>query len=197
MTSYDNDKKLTGSSKTTYTKVAKISTGASVSAHQEQFDKKGKATTKTDFTIKCVGGTLYFDMKMMMPEQNQSASQDMEMVIDGVDLEMPSKLEVGATLKDAKMHISYKSKSNGTAIPMMGISVRVFNRKVEAKESITTPAGTFECYVLSEEVETQTIFKIKAKSRSWFSFTAGTVKTESYKDNGKFMGSSELTEFKK
>ncbi len=197
MTSYDDDKKITGSAKTTFTKVTKLTDGASVSAHQEHFDKKGKPSTQTDFTFKCINGTLYMDMKMMMPQNNQNASQDMEMVIDGVDLEMPSKLEVGASLKDANITVSYKSKSNGTVIPMMGMTVRIFNRRVEAKESVTTPAGTFECYKISEEAETQTIFKIKAKSINWFSHEVGTVKTESYKDNGKFMGSSELTEFKK
>lgn len=196
-TSYNEDGKLTGSVKSTFTKVGKVTGGTSVTVHAEYFDKKGKSNNTGDYTITCKSGVLYFDMKAMMPQQNQNASADMEMVLEGVDMEYPSKLEVGGTLKDANIKVSYKMKSNGTPVPMMNIEVRVFNRKVEAKESITTPAGTYECYKISEEVETKTMFKIKAKSVNWFSYQVGNVRTESYKDNGKMTGYSELTEFKK
>ncbi|MCC7302709.1 MAG: hypothetical protein IT233_08705 [Bacteroidia bacterium] len=197
MTSYNENGKLTGSVKSTFTKVGKITGGTSVTVHSENFDKKGKSTHTGDYTITCKSGLLYFDMKAMIPQQNQNAGTDMEMVLDGVDMEYPASLEVGASLKDANIKVTYKMKSNGSPVPMMNIEVRVFNRKVEAKESITTPAGTYECYKISEDVETQTIFKIKAKSVNWFSYKVGTVRTESYKDNGKMMGYSELTEFKK
>ena len=79
----------------------------------------------------------------------------------------------------------------------MNMNVSITERKVEAKESITTAAGTFECYKISEHSEIKTLFAMKFKSISWFSFEAGTVKTESYKENGKYMGKTELAEIKK
>jgi hypothetical protein len=192
MASYDEEGKITGTTKTNYSKVAKTATGNSVTAIQENFDKKGKSTTKSEYTIRCSDGTLFLDMKMMIPQQQ--AYQDFEMTLDGADLEIPSKLQVGAILKDANITVKFSSK--GTPMPMMDMSVKITNRKVEGYESVTTPAGTFMCYKISENFETKTLFSIKGKSVNWFSFEAGNVKTESYKENGKFMGKTELTEIK-
>ncbi len=196
MTSYNDDGKVTGSTKTTYTKVSKTAAGASVMAHQENFDKKGKPSTVSDFMIKCDNGVLIFDMKMSMPQQQQDAYKDMEMTMEGNNLEYPSELVVGSSLKDADVKFTFKTKE-GMVMPMSGLNIKISNRKVEAKESVTTPAGTFECYKLSEFVETKTMFTIKAKSIIWFNYEVGTVKSESYKESGKFLGKSELTEIKK
>lgn len=196
ITSYNDDGKVTGTTKTLYTKVSKTPLGASVNASQENFDKKGKSVTKTDYTLKCEKGTLIIDMKMMMPNQQAEAYKDMEVTMDGSNLEFPSDLNVGSSLKDAEVRFTVKTK-DGMVMPMSNFAVKIYNRKVEAKESITTPAGTFECYKITENAETKTMFTIKTKTITWFSFEAGNVKTESYKENGKFVSKSELTELKK
>jgi hypothetical protein len=196
MTSYNDDGKITGSTKTLYSKVTKTASGASVLAHQDNYDKKGKLSTSSDFSIKCDNGVLVFDMKMAMPQQQQDAYKDMEMTMEGNNLEYPSELVVGNSLKDADVKFTFKTK-DGVVMPMSNLSIKISNRKIEAKESVTTPAGTFECFKLSEFVETKTLFTIKAKSIVWFNQEVGTVKTESYKESGKFLGKSELTELKK
>ena len=196
MTSYNDDGKITGSSKTVYSKVTKLPGGVSVTANQENFDKKGKSNSKSEFTIKCDKGVLYFDMKSMMTDQQAESYKDFEMTVEGADKEIPSEFVVGSTLKDANMKITVKTK-DGMPMPMMNMSFKVTNRKIEAKESITTPAGTFECYKITEDIETKTMFTIKMKSVNWFSHEAGNVKTETYKESGKYMGKSELTEIKK
>ena len=38
----------------------------------------------------------------------------------------------------------------------MKITSHIKERKVEAKESVTTPAGTFECYRISSVIEAET-----------------------------------------
>lgn len=195
MTSYNDDGKVTGSTKTLYTKVNKTTTGASVTAQQESFDKKGKPSSKSEYTINCEGGVLKFDMKMMIPQQQQESYKDMEMTMDGTNLEFPASMEPGTTLKDA--NVTIKVTSNGMPMPMMNMSIKITDRKVEAKESVTTAAGTFECYRISENFETKTMFSIKGKSVNWFSYEVGTVKTESYKEKGKLVGKTELTELKK
>lgn len=193
MTSYNDDGKAIGTTKTIYKKVDKSGSAISVNATQENYDKKGKLSVSTDFTIKCLNGTLLFDMKLMLPQQQAESFKDFEMVVEGADKEIPSDLSAGSTLKDADIKFSFKTK-DGTLMPMMNMSVKITNRKVEGKESITTAAGTFECYKITEDVEMKTIFKIKAKVASWFSKEVGTVKTESYKENGKLTGKTELTE---
>jgi hypothetical protein len=135
-------------------------------------------------------------MKLMMPQQQAESSKDMEMSVEGADKEIPGDLSVGSVLKDTQVKFSFKSKT-GTPMPMMNMSVWITDRKVEAKESVTTTAGTFECFKITENAEVKTIFKIKTKTATWFSKEAGIVKTESYKDNGKLAGKSELTELTK
>lgn len=167
-----------------------------VSAQQENYDKKGKLSTTTAFTVKCANGVLSFDMKLMLPQQQAESFKDFEMTVEGADKEIPNNLTPGASLKDAEVKFLVKTK-NGTPMPMMNTSVMITNRKVESKESITTPAGTFDCYKITEDVEMKTLFKIKSKAASWFSKEAGIVKTESYKENGKLVSKSELTEISK
>ncbi len=195
MTSYNADGKPTGTTKTSYSKVSKTTNGAMVNATQENYDKKGKLSTTSNYTIKCDKGTLYFDLKMMMPDQQAEAYKDFEMVVEGAEKEMPGDLVVGNTLKDANVNFTFKTK-DGNEMPMMKMSIKISNRKVEAKENVTTPAGTYECYKITEDVEMKTMFTIKVKSVHWFNAKVGTVKTESYKDNGKYTGKTELTELK-
>ncbi|MBL7913259.1 MAG: hypothetical protein JNJ41_19510 [Bacteroidia bacterium] len=195
MTSYNDDGKVTGTTKTTYSKLLKAASGSTVTANQENYDKKGKLSTKSEFSIKCVKGILYFDMKMMMPQQQAEAYKDFEVTVEGADKEIPSEFVVGSNLKDADIKFTFKTK-DGAEMPMMKMNIKVTNRKIEAKENITCAAGTYECYKISEDVEVKSMFTIKAKSINWFSKEVGNVKTESYKENGKFVSKSELTEIK-
>jgi hypothetical protein len=196
MSHYNDDGKLVGTTKTVYKKVEKSGAAVTVNAVSENYDKKGKLATTSDFTIKCVNGLLSFDLRSMLPQQQAEAYKDFEVTVDGIEKEFPSDFQIGSTLKDSEVKFSFKTKG-GSPMPMMSMSVWVTNRKVEGKESITTAAGTFECYKMTEDVEMKTLFKIKAKTTSWFSKEAGVVKTESFKENGKPTGKSELTELSK
>jgi hypothetical protein len=196
MTNYDQKDKITSSVKTVFTNVVANASGASVSAHQEVFDKKGKPSSTSEFVIKCENGILYFDMKTMLPQQQAEAYKDFEVTVEGVDKEIPSNFIIGSTLKDASVKFKFKTKS-GTEMPMMNMTVNVTNRKVEAKEKITTAAGTFDCYKITEDISLKTIVSLKMKSITWFNLENGTIKSESYKENGKLTGKSELTEITK
>jgi hypothetical protein len=196
MTSYNKDGKETGSVKTLYTQVIKQADGASVSAQQEVFDKKGKSSSKAEYTITCQKGVLFFDMKTMLPQEQAESFKDFEMTVEGIEKELPADLKVGASLKDANVKFKLRTKE-GTDMAMMNTTVYITNRKVEAFEKVTTAAGTFDCYKITEDVELKSIVKIRMKSITWFSLSAGTVKTESYKENGKFTGKTELTEIGK
>ncbi|NOT37153.1 MAG: hypothetical protein HOP11_07225 [Saprospiraceae bacterium] len=197
LNTYDKDRKQNGTIKYRYSKVKSTAQGASTTVNTEILDKKGKVQSTNEFEMECKSGSLFFDFKSLMPEQNQKPLNDMEMMIEGNQVEYPSSISIGQNLKDAQLKISYKAKSNGNPIPMMSTAISITNRKVEAKESISTAAGTFECYKISEDFEFKTLFKIKGKTVSWFNYEVGMVKSESYKENGKFTGSTELVELKK
>lgn len=195
MTHYNEDGKIQGSSKTLYQKLTKTPTGMTIFASTENFDKKGRSQNKSEYSITCDKGILYYDMKSLMPQQQAEAYKDFEMTVEGVNKEMPTNLKPGSSLKDANVKFTFKSTS-GPPMPMMNMEVKISNRKVEAEERITTAAGTYACLVISETVEVKTMFSVKMKSKIWYNAEAGTVKTMTFKENGKLSGYSELTEFK-
>ncbi|MBC7426498.1 MAG: hypothetical protein H7321_08170 [Bacteroidia bacterium] len=197
MTSYDNDGKITGSTKTDFVTVTKTDSGTVVNAKNESFDKKGKSSSTNNYSLRCNKNILYIDIKSMVPAEHAESLKNMEMSMSGADLEIPMTLTVGSTLKDGDMTFSFKS-TDGSPMPPINMNIKVTNRKVIAKETVTTPAGTFECYKITEDGQIKnSMFTSKYKVISWFSYEAGNVKTESYKENGKFMSKTELTALKK
>jgi hypothetical protein len=80
---------------------------------------------------------------------------------------------------------------------IMNMTINVSNRKVEAVENLTTPAGTFECYKISFDVATKMMINVKSKGVEWFAKGIGMVKNETYDSNGKLLGSNVLTSIKK
>ena len=61
---------------------------------------------------------------------------------------------------------------------MMNMVVKIYDRKVEALEEITTPAGIFSCYKMTSTIETKTMFTMVAKSNEWMARKVGPVKSE-------------------
>jgi len=76
---------------------------------------------------------------------------------------------------------------------MMNMTISITNRKVEAVENVTTPAGTFECYKISYDIATKMMINVKMKGTEWYAKNVGLVKSESYNNDGKLMGSNLLT----
>lgn len=161
--------------------------------HNDVYDKKGELQSSSDYKIKCENGVFMVDMQMMIDPEQTQAYANMEVTVDGDFLEIPSSPTVGQSLKDANLNIEFST--SGT--PIMTMRIKITNRKVGAKENITTPAGTFECYVISFDIETHLIFTIRASVKEWYSKGVGMVRSENYNKSGKLMGYSELSSIKK
>ncbi|MEX0289429.1 MAG: hypothetical protein AB3N14_09995 [Flavobacteriaceae bacterium] len=175
--------------------VADVSTdGAMTSATMlmKLKDNKGKEILQSDYKFSCSENVVRIDYQSLMSNQMLMQSQDGEMEISGNDIEIPNDLGVGQELADA--NVTVKLSMSGIN---MNMSVNMINRKVEKKESITTPAGTFDCFVLYSENETKVMMKQTFPSRIWLAEGVGMVKQESYNKNGKLMGSTQLTAFNK
>lgn len=196
MTSYDDKGKETGKITKLFSKVSTTADGVEVLTMQEAFDKKGNSVSKNEYVIKCNGSSILMDLRMFLPQEQMQAFKDMDVKVEGDDLEIPTNLSVGSTLKDFRLKMKISAKGN-SPMPPINMEIINTNRKVEALESITTTAGTFDCLKITEDVEIKSMMKMRLKTISWFNYEAGMVKTESYKDNGKFMDRSELTELKK
>lgn len=189
---YDAKGKLTGTSQQTILSVDQIPGGLSLKVKSESLDSKDKLQYSQELGMRCENGVFYMDMKNFLDPNTMSGFKDMEVSVDGIDLEYPSVLQIGQALKDGD--IQMKFMSGGMSI--MTMSVRMFNRKVEALESITTPAGTFECYKLTYDMEIRSMIKMTVKATQWVARNVGAVKTESFDKNGKMVGYSLLTAFR-
>jgi hypothetical protein len=143
--------------------------------------KKEKNHFENSFTYTCQNGVLKMSLENMIPKETMEGMQDMEMEITQSEMIMPSSLNVGDKLDDAK--INMKVSSSGMTV--MNMTVTITNRVVEKTESITTDSGTYDCVVISYTTITDMgIMKREGSGKEWFSPVSGMVKSESYDKNG-------------
>lgn len=93
-------------------------------------------------------------------------------------LEYPANMKEGDMLKDGQFNMDFKMQ-NG-----MGgnVSVSITNRKVLGRESVTTTAGTWDCFKIS--YKSRIVMKlvvgipINVETTEWYAPGIGVVKTE-------------------
>lgn len=200
VTSYNAKGKLES---TVTSKVNNVSTSGTMTkadVHAVIKDSKDKETTQADYTVSCDGGEVKMDMKAFATAATAQQSKDMQMSFEGNTLNYPKNMTVGQSLGDATMKVNISS--NGSLVMVTTINIK--DRKVVAKESKTTSAGTWECFKITytEEigsVMTSMNMSIPIKPRQvteWYSFKVGAVRSEFYK-NEKLESYNELTAFSK
>lgn len=168
--------------------VSETGDGVTATVHSKLIPEKKKqepfeATSK----VTCVDGTLQMDISMNM-SQFTSQFSEMEVNMEGDPLMIPSSLEVGQTLPDATTKI--KTGMNGMSL--MSVTLSVTDRKVEGKETITTPAGTFECFKITQTTSMKTIMSKSYTTEEFYAEGVGLVRTNTYKKNGKLDSYQEL-----
>lgn len=151
-------------------------------------DAKGKETTTASYKMTCEGDGISIDFKSLMNPELLEQYKDMELDFTGTNIELPNNLSVGQNLKDAQV----KMTINMGAMKM-NMNLDMTNRKVNGKESITTEAGTYNCFALSYNTEMKMGIKQSFEIKEWIAEGVGVVKTETYNKGGKLMGYSELT----
>ncbi len=179
----------------TITKVENSGGGTKATMNMKLTDEKGKEIYVSDFSITCIGNGIKVDYNSLVPSQMMKQYEDMglEMDITGTDIDLPNNLSVGQELPDANVAIALKMMGMN-----MNIKVDQVNRKVEKKESVTTTAGTFECYLLTEDNLSEAMgAKTTMQSKLWLAEGVGMVKQETYKKNGDLISKMELTKFHK
>lgn len=192
-TNYGKKGKVDGTAAYKVSKVSTVGENTSATMAMELNDKKGKEIYKTDYNFTCTGNMVTVDYKSLLPTSMLEQYKDMEMDISGTDLELPNNLSVGQQLSDA--NVSLKMSMGGIN---MNTSVDLINRKVEKKESVTTAAGTFDCFVIYSDNNIKAVMvKQTFPSRVWFAEGVGMIKQESYSKNGKLIGSTVLTAYSK
>ena len=194
MKSYNAKDKVTGS---TINKILDKQVDGSkikVIFSSQGLDEKGKEISNGQLEVKCEDGIFYIDMKKFLDQNMMEAYKDMQLEIEANNaMQFPSSIDIGSVLPDANIVMRVSDKG----IPMFSLAVKITNRKVEGKENITTPAGSFECFKMSYDVETKSMMTMRTKGIDWIVENIGTVRTESMDKNGKLVGYTVLESLKK
>ncbi len=186
-TYYDSQDKVTAISEQTVIE-KKTENGKQIITYQVVNKPVDTDTTYTrTFDIICdKDGKINIDLSAMMP----NTLNGMQLEVEGGMLDFPRNPTVGQELEGSTMII--KMLSEGKLIATANSDIT--NRKVEAIDDVTTPAGTFHCIVISyEQTITLGFIKNTAKIKEWYSENYGLIKAESYNKKGKLDSYHELT----
>ena len=175
---------------------------AKVASTDTEAGEKGKVS-KVFYDYKCDGKNIYFDIASMFRTEKKNSDSSFE----STPIPFPINVKAGQVLPDAKGVMSAQRGDR-----KMTMSYTFKKRKVEAMEKITTPAGTWKCYKISNAVEvemdipgmdekTKTMMKqmqgmMKMTSSTWLSPDFGIVRMETYL-NGEMKSRNEVVSFKK
>jgi len=170
--------------------MVKESNGDSAILAYEMHDDKGKLVMNSEYGISCEEDGISIDFNSLAAPGVLEQYKDMEVDITGTNLFVPNNLSSGQSLPDADILMNIKMPPIN-----MKMTVNIYDRKVEGKESVTTTAGTFECYVISYTHESKMGMKITGNAKDWIAEGVGMVKSESYNKKGKRISRSELTAF--
>lgn len=145
----------------------------------EILDEKGKKFGGSIANMKCSNGMYMADMKVMMPPQQANQMKDMDANSEFY-LEYPASLKVGDALKDGSFHADVTDQ-NGLE---MTLEMDIRDRKVVAEETVTTTAGSWNCFRITHTDKLKTRIAgmgipITLNVTEWFAPGFGIVKTES------------------
>ncbi len=189
---YDKKGKISSVSTSKITAVTPTADGFKIGMHIQVKDDKGKEINATESAVECRNGVYYFqfsDLFANFMNSGNAGLSGMDMILSGDAMDMPSALSVGQTFADATSQIQFVM--NG--IDLMNFQFTTRNRKVEARESITTPAGTFDCFKLTYDLDVKMLGSRTMQVKSWWALGTGMVRQESFNAKGESEGKTELT----
>jgi len=105
---------------------------------------------------------------------------------DGGGFVLPKNLEVGMELPKGEV-----------TVEMLGIKSKqnITSHQVVAKETLTVPAGTYECYVVERKFNVKVLgMKTTGSMKTWYARGIGAVRTDNFDKKGKVTSSQVLKE---
>lgn len=193
LTIYDKKDKVSQVLKYQVEKNTPTANGTDVFFFNQTYDKNGKLIVKGDFSMQCKNGQIYADVRNIASDIAPAA--DAEVSITGDKLTYPHNLTAGQKLDDVNCEIKQTMPSGMT---LLTIDMNITNRKVEGFETVTTPAGTFECVKISYDSNVKMSF-VKKQSRcvEYLAKGVGLVKWESFDKKGKKESSQVITKLER
>lgn len=190
MVHYDKKDKITGYTVSTVKEKKQIPGGVSLLFHQK-YDNTEDYTFETEFDVRCENGNVLVDMEKMLDPTTMTAYEDMEFEVTADDLSIPKNAAPGDRLNDGSVTVAVNT---GSPVNIT-IAVSLSGRKVESREKVETPAGTFDCLKITYDMLTQVGFlKIRSAAAEYYNREHGVVRSESFNKSGKLTGYSVIEE---
>lgn len=199
MTNYNSKGVVEGTSVSQVTKSVTADEGTVATVQTTSKDAKGTSQGTVAAAFKCVGGTTYIEMRNFIPAQSFAEMKNMSIKTDGTWIEFPQTLTSGITLKASSGTMTLY---NGSTL-FATVKIDISNRKVVGTESVTTTAGTFTCFKITQDITVtttamgMTMPATTTKSVDYLSAGTGIVKSEAYDKDNKISGYSLLTKITK
>ncbi|MGM0550782.1 MAG: hypothetical protein ACQESW_06855 [Bacteroidota bacterium] len=191
-THYDKKGKATGKTTQIVKEVEQQGNATIFRVEQTSVDKDDENPMVTNMTFRCEDDVFYIDMNTFVNEEQMAAYEDMDIKVTMDAIDIPQNLTPGQQLKDGSIIMDIQS---GAPIPIK-FTIMAKNRQVGNRETLTTPAGTFDCIKIKQDVVTKTGFTITLQTVQWYAEGVGVVKSETYRKD-KLIGYSELTKLEK
>jgi hypothetical protein len=156
------------------------------------YDKKGKETGTYNYNFECENNTYIVDLRNMLDPQIYAGFSNMEIEWSGTPSQYTNNLKVGDKIPDASMQMKARSGN----VNILNMTIDVTDQQVEAKESLNTPAGSFNALKITSTTQVKAVLKRTIKSAIWFDAKVGTIRSENYDAKGKLTSYTLLTGFK-
>ena len=186
MTTYNSKGEEVGKIIQTVSDSAKNGNVVTATINFESVDTTGKTITRSTRIVKCENGVMSFNMKDLISAEQVARRGWNILNAPDVYIEYPGTMNIGDQLKDVLYKMDAKTPSGLVGKMKSTIEINITDRKVERKETVTTPAGTWDCYSISAKFKMTDRIKltgigvpVKIDFTEWFAPGFGVVKTES------------------
>lgn len=178
-----------------------------VKLHYMTTDAKGNESSTSDmeitkvvadgdsFTITQVTQVFINGKAFTKPIETTSTVKDGDVLVDfsgGLSL----ATEGGGFVLPKRLAVGLELPTGEVTVDMNGLKIKqdITFHKVVAKEELTVPAGTYECYVVERQYTAKMLgMKVAGSMKTWYARGIGTVKMETYDKKGKLSSSQILT----
>lgn len=189
-TYYDGAGQITAVSNAGIDSIAKMGHFYRAFIRDTMLDDKNKEIGRRIFTVDCTDDVIHLSANHLLNPCMTEAYQSMDMAINGEGIRIPHRLVPGSELPKGGNRIDVTSEG----LEIVTLNFEIVDRKVEARELITTPAGKFECFRIRETVQFQTMFLTRTYTTlGWYAKKAGLVRQETYDQKGVLRSRMELT----
>ena len=187
---FNKKDKLTSTVTTEVKSVEMVEGKQKVVIETQSVDSDGIPSEKREMIYYCNGDVFEVDTKSMLNQDQMGAYESMEIEYTFENLQYPAKMTEGMTLNDGFVEAVVMNEG----IKMVTMRVDIKDSKVEAIESITVPAGTYEAAKINQTLVSKTGFiTIQMQSVQWMVSDIGAVRTETYNKKGKLIGYSVIS----